>query len=683
MEQLPAVEITRLRAGFIEGWTGTVRTVALGAAIAAAYVIAAKVGFHMAFVAEQVTTVWAPTGIGMASLLIFGRRLWPAIWVGAFLVNAGTAAPVWTACLLATGNALESVAAAWVLGRIPGFDFSFRRVRDVIAFVGVGVVVCTTVSATIGAATLSAAGVQPWWRFRAVWFDWWFGDALGALVVAPVILTMAGAARPRARDLMRILLFVAASAVITQVVFGRLMDLGAHPLEYVVFPLVIAAALGGGPPASAAVVLASSIVTVWNTVRGAGPFNGTEVHHTLVLLQTFTGVLATTGLLLGAAIAERKTIEDQADASADTLRQREEMLRLAQRAGGVATFEWDFQNQVANCSAEFFAIFGLPADAGTMQGADWAAFVHPEDRDRMGAHLAGALAGTEPASADYRIRRADGRERWLSYTGQVEQTPHGARMLGTVLDITDRKRLEDELRRHAESAEAANRIKDEFLATLSHELRTPLNVVLGYARMLQTESLSPEDGPRAIEAIARNAEAQGKLIEDLLDISRITRGQMRLEPSRVDVAALLVESAEGVRPAADAKRITLEVGLDAGVGPITGDGTRLQQVLWNLLTNAVKFTDRGGRVRASVARSSGDVELTVSDTGVGIDPDFLPFVFEPFRQADPGLARRHGGLGLGLAISKKLVELHGGTIVVRSEGAGRGATFVVRLPGAR
>ena len=196
--------------------------------------------------------------------------------------------------------------------------------------------------------------------------------------------------------------------------------------------------------------------------------------------------------------------------------------------------------------------------------------------------------------------------------------------------------------------------------------------------MLQTNSIPPEHRQQAIDVIERNAVAQHQLVEELLDMSRITTGKIRLEPEPIPIAAVLQEAVEGVEPAAEAKRIVLDLDLDPFAGTVTADSTRLQQVFWNLLTNAVKFTGQGGRVTAALRRKGGNLEVAVTDTGVGISPDFLPFVFEPFRQAD---ARRgHGGLGLGLAISKQLVELHGGTIDVSSLGLGQGATFVVRLP---
>jgi signal transduction histidine kinase/CheY-like chemotaxis protein len=315
-----------------------------------------------------------------------------------------------------------------------------------------------------------------------------------------------------------------------------------------------------------------------------------------------------------------------------------------------------------------------------MQSSAWGDFVHPEDRERMAAHLARALAGAEPASADYRIIRADGAERWISYTGQLQQTTEGTRMLGTVVDITERKRIETTLKATRDAAESANQVKDQFLATLSHELRTPLNAILGYARMLQTNAIAPEKRQRAIDIIERNAVAQNQLIEDLLDMSRITRGQVLLEPWPVPVAGVLREAVEGVKPAAEAKRLILDLDIDPFAGTVMADPTRLQQVFWNLLTNAVKFTGQGGRVQASLRHVDNHVEIAVADTGIGIAADFLPHVFEPFRQADARLARGHGGLGLGLAIARQLVELHGGTIAARSAGHGSGATFVVRLP---
>jgi CheY-like chemotaxis protein len=230
------------------------------------------------------------------------------------------------------------------------------------------------------------------------------------------------------------------------------------------------------------------------------------------------------------------------------------------------------------------------------------------------------------------------------------------------------------------SAQEASRLKDDFLASLSHELRTPLNAILGYARMLQSGILASEKRQKAVETIERNATSLSQIVEDVLDISRIVSGTIRLNVQAVDVPTIVRNAVEAVTPGADAKGVRLEMIVDPQAGPISGDPERLQQILWNLLSNGVKFTKRGGKVQVRLERVDSHVELTVSDTGIGIAPEFLPHVFERFRQADAGTTRERGGLGLGLSIARQLTEMHGGTIDVASAGVGSGATFRVKLP---
>jgi PAS domain S-box-containing protein len=284
----------------------------------------------------------------------------------------------------------------------------------------------------------------------------------------------------------------------------------------------------------------------------------------------------------------------------------------------------------------------------------------------------------------------DGSITWLSTT-KVPIFDKAGRVLGLVgisRDITERKLAEEariELAREQASraeAEAANRLKDEFLATVSHELRTPLTAILGWAKMLSGGHVGEEKRADALETIVRNAKAQAQLINDLLDVSRIITGKLRLEVQPVELAEVIEAAIAAVQPAAVAKGISLRATLDPRAGNVLGDPERLQQVVWNLLSNAVKFTPRGRSVQVRLAREGSQVEVAISDTGQGIAPEFLPHVFDRFRQADMGTTRRHGGLGLGLAIVRHLVELHGGTVSAESEGEGRGATFSVTLPSA-
>lgn len=231
-----------------------------------------------------------------------------------------------------------------------------------------------------------------------------------------------------------------------------------------------------------------------------------------------------------------------------------------------------------------------------------------------------------------------------------------------------------------EQAEAASRLKDEFLATLSHELRTPLNAILGWTAILRHGQADPPRIQRGLQVIDRNARAQAQLVEDVLDMARVITGKLRVEFRPVSLQTIVDAAVEAMRPAAEAKRITLQVHRGTDAPPIRGDADRLQQVLWNLLSNAVKFTPDGGEISVRIQRQDSHVHISVSDTGIGLDPQFLPFVFDRFRQADQSATRTQGGLGLGLAIVKHLVELHGGRVAVDSPGIGRGATFTVVLP---
>jgi PAS domain S-box-containing protein len=280
---------------------------------------------------------------------------------------------------------------------------------------------------------------------------------------------------------------------------------------------------------------------------------------------------------------------------------------------------------------------------------------------------------------------------------RISPLTHDGRVIGTLTiidDVTERVAREAELQAQLEArsqllareksareeAEEANRLKDEFLATISHELRTPLTAIIGWSNMLRDGKLEEPLSMRAVETIYRNAQAQNQLIADLLDVSRIISGKLRLDVRRISLPPIVEAALDAVRPAAEAKGIRLHSLIDPQTGPISGDADRLQQIIWNLLTNAIKFTPKGGRVQVKLERVDSHVEITVSDSGLGISPKFLPYVFDRFRQADAATTRVHGGLGLGLSIVRQLTELHGGMARVESEGEGKGATFVITLP---
>jgi PAS domain S-box-containing protein len=319
----------------------------------------------------------------------------------------------------------------------------------------------------------------------------------------------------------------------------------------------------------------------------------------------------------------------------------------------------------------------------------WLTIVHEDDKERAAQEAALKFTSGKGGTSIFRWVARDGRAVWVEAQSVVIKSNEGESvgMRGVTMDITERKQIE-EARAHLLSleqsarlkAEEANRTKDEFLATLSHELRTPLTAMLGWTRIMRTSRLDEIMTEHALEIIERNATLQAQLIEDLLDVSRIIGGNLRLNIGPVELAPVIESVLDSVRPAADARNISLKIHHAQTASLVSGDPARLQQVFWNLLSNSVKFTPQGGRVDVRLARVAGQVEIRVMDTGQGISREFLPYVFDRFRQADASITRMHGGLGLGLAIVRHLVEAHGGAVRVESEGEGRGATFIISLP---
>ncbi len=322
-------------------------------------------------------------------------------------------------------------------------------------------------------------------------------------------------------------------------------------------------------------------------------------------------------------------------------------------------------------------------------GYGWLQAVHPDDMAQTQEVWSQAVATADTYQTEFRLRRADGVYHWhLARALRVrDEVGNTVKWVGTCTDIEDHKRAEVERSQSLEreqllrsKAEESNRLKDEFVATVSHELRTPLNSILGWSRMMRAEKLDQITTRKAIEAIERSAENQAHLIDDLLDMSRIITGKLRLDINTIDPATIIQEALITVTPTANAKEITIQTDFDPDTNAVAGDANRLQQVVWNLLSNAIKFTPKGGWIKVGLTRDESQMSLVVSDNGQGIAPEFLPHVFDRFRQADASSIRKHGGLGLGLSIVRHLVELHGGVISAESKGLGQGSTFTVRLP---
>ncbi|WP_066425356.1 hybrid sensor histidine kinase/response regulator [Anabaena sp. 4-3] len=323
-------------------------------------------------------------------------------------------------------------------------------------------------------------------------------------------------------------------------------------------------------------------------------------------------------------------------------------------------------------------------------GSGWLAALHPDDVNKAYEVWVNAVNSSTVYENEYRFQCAsDNSYRWQLARGLPLKDEHGhvVKWFGTCTDIHEQKQILEqrahllELEQAARAkAETANRIKDEFLAVLSHELRTPLNSILGWSRLLQSRQIDQTRTSQALATIERNATLQVQLIEDLLDISRILQGKLVLNITKIHLNAVVSAALETMRLAAETKSIEIITVLESNIGQVRGDSARLQQVVWNLLSNAVKFTPKGGQVEVRLQRIDDYAQIVVSDTGKGISPEFLPYVFDYFRQADSSSTRKFGGLGLGLAIVRKIVEIHGGTVTADSQGEAQGATFTVQLP---
>ncbi|MBN3884052.1 MAG: response regulator [Nostoc sp. JL34] len=404
-------------------------------------------------------------------------------------------------------------------------------------------------------------------------------------------------------------------------------------------------------------------------------------NHLEEMVAVRTNEITTTNEQLQQEILERQRI-------LEVLRQSEERYRYLAEA--IPQLVWTTK---PNGECDFFNQNWCDYTGLTLEqslGSGWLAALHPDDVQRADKVWSDAVKDSTIYNNEYRFKRAvDGSYRWQLARGLPLKDEQGfvVKWFGTCTDIHEQKQILEERAHLLEleqiaraKAETANRIKDEFLAVLSHELRTPLNAILGWSKLLQTRRLDQKKTSEALASIERNATLQVQLIEDLLDISRILQGKLTLNITKINLESTILSALETMQLAAQTKLIKVNTAFEPDVGQVMGDSTRLQQVVWNLFSNAVKFTPKGGKVEVQLEQADGYAQIIISDTGKGISADFLPFVFDYFRQADSTSTRNFGGLGLGLAIVRNIIEMHGGMVKAESHGEGRGAIFTVSLP---
>ncbi len=514
------------------------------------YFIAGKFGLMLASLHASASPVWPPAGIALAALLVLGCRVWPAIFVGAFLVNVTTAGNVATSLAIASGNTLEAVCGAWLVSRFAGGTTVFDRPQGVFKF-ALAAVVSTIISPAFGVTSLALAGFADWASYGAIWLTWWLGDTTGDLLIAPLIILWSIALKRRwnRREAVEVGILLLLLFVLSEAVFGGWFTISArnYPIAFICGPIVIWTAFRFTQRETATGIFILSAIAIWGTLHGFGPFVGETENQSLLALQSWTAVLTITAMALSAGMAERR-------------------------------------------------------------------------------------------------------------------------------------RAEEALQQQKAIVEAANRTKDHFLAMLSHELRTPLTPVISVLETLETEPAQTEEVKSALAMIRRNVELETQLIDDLLDFTRIAKDKLQLRFAPVDAHLAISNVVEICRAEADSRRLRVHLNLRANTHYVAADAAKFQQIVWNLLKNAIKFTPENGEIAVSSSNPSPEVlTISVRDTGIGMEPEVMQRIFDPFEQGNRSFERRFGGLGLGLAISKSLAQAHGGTLNAQSDGRDRGSTFLLSM----
>jgi signal transduction histidine kinase len=520
------------------------------AVLALIYFAAGYFSLKLAFVQPNASPVWPPAGIALAALLLLGYRAWPAIFIGAFLVNAATAGNIATSLGIATGNTLEAVCGAWLVNRFAGGKRVFDRPQDAFKFAA-AVILSTLVSPTFGVTSLALAGFANWAKYAAIWTTWWLGDAAGDLVVAPLIVLwgIASTRDWRRRDSVEVGILLLLLVVLGEIIFGGWVSVSSknYPISFICGPVVIWTAFRFTQRETAVGIFLLSAIAIWGTLHGFGPFVLETENQSLLTLQVWTAVLTITAMALSSAMAEHR-------------------------------------------------------------------------------------------------------------------------------------RARTELEEQKSAVEAANRTKDNFLAMLSHELRTPLTPVLAALDSLELEPMQSQDSIAALGMIRRNVELESQLIDDLLDLTRIARDKLHLKFGPLDAHEIIANVAEICRTEADARQLHVHLDLRAGAHYVSADLAKFQQIIWNLLKNSIKFTAEQGDITISSSNPESQIlVISVCDTGIGIEPEIMARIFNPFEQGEHSFQQRYGGLGLGLAISKSLAQAHGGTLIANSQGRDRGSTFVLTM----
>jgi PAS domain S-box-containing protein len=678
-------------------WRPTVSAAGLAEAglVIAGYLLCCAVG--TAFILDSgVSVIWPPSGFVLAVLLRLGVRAIVPVWIGAAIANFVWLPASPLASVLMPAFTVAEPLIGILLLRLAGFDSALRRLRDIAALVAVGAPISTLLNALAALYVLNALGTTSWADYWHNVLLFWGGNTGGILTIAPVILILTS----RGEQDIAMQSWIEAG-LLTLLAFAALQlpviwpgAAGAGAAAFIVFPIVAWVALRAPRRVSIAMVLGISAVALATAKLGDARFLGADdVLSEMVALQCFIACLMLTCLLLAALNLDKAQIEAR-------LREREQFLSLAILGSNDGIWDWRPSEHRLWLSPRWKEQLGYAEDELPDELSTWSALVHREDRDRVAQRFSDFLEDRAPSfETVQRFRHKLGHDVHILTRGIKMKDEEGrvTRVVGVHTDVTELLSAQEELRHQAASlatlardleeqrrtADAANTAKSQFLATMSHEIRTPMNGIIGMLSLLLDSKLNADQKRWASTALD-SAENLLTIINDILDLSKLDAGKTETELLDFDVAGLIDGVTALLKVRATAKGIALRTDIAPSVPSwLKSDPTRLRQILFNLIGNAVKFTQRGEvMVRASAASMRADsceLRIDVTDTGIGIERDKMTELFEPFRQADSGMARRFGGTGLGLAIVKRLVKLLGGSVTVQST-ANAGSTFTVILP---
>ena len=653
------------------------------AALAAVYYAAARLGLRYASIGQSISLVWPPTGIALAALVLLGPGVWPGVALGAFLANAATPIPLAAAAAIAVGNTLEAVLAASLLVRAAGRRPRLDSMGTVRALMLGAAPLGAIVSAIVGVTALMASGALPAGGAASALAVWWTGDLLGALVIAPLLLAWAlvPPSTASARGPLEVVLLCLGTVIAAEVGLSHLLPVPVLlrlDYLYLLFPFVIWAALRFGSRGASLMTFTISIVAVWRTVQGGGPFNATTAGGTLFAVACYLGVVAITGLLLAAAVTRER------EAATDVLRRRDEQLQVALDAARMGVWFWSAADNRLTWDDTLRRMYGVGPDERIAGYDDFISRVHPDDREFVEGTVRRALAEGGRLDYEFRILLPDGRVRWIADQGRVVPAENGGAtgMTGACTDVTDRRTAEEQLRlaHHMESV-------GRLAGGVAHEANNQMSVVISAAHFI----LARPDIPPAVrtdaEYIRKAAERTAAVTAQLLAFSR----RQVLRPQVLDLNGVL-EKFRPVLQRTMGEDCAVTLRLDPALGPVKADPGQLEQVLLNLALNARDAMPRGGALSVEtsateLSRGSAGLEhgiavrpgryvlLAMSDTGHGMDRATLSHVFEPFFTTK-GIGQ---GTGLGLATVYGIVKQSDGYVWAYSE-PGQGTTIKVYLP---